>query len=110
MSHPIVTPEMFHTITIDYVTGLPTSRGKDAIITITEKMSKAIKIIPCTKTVTAAETAHLYLKYAYSVFSLPEYIISDCDARFTSYFWRTLIDLLDVCLGLIAAYHSNTDS
>ena len=107
--HPITTPELHHTVTLDFITGLPKSHGKDAVLTVTEKYSKAIRIIPCNITTSAAEAARLYLEYCYPIFGLPSRIISDRDARFTSLFWSTLTRLLNIRLGLTAAYHPSAD-
>ena len=60
--HPVPTlDEPFHTITMDFVTGLPLSHGHDALLTITDKFSKAIKLISCRTTDSAEDTAKLYL-------------------------------------------------
>ena len=86
---------------MDFITGLPiTTKGFDALLTITDKFSKAIKLIACKTTTTAEETAALYIEQAYTTFGLPTKIISDRDAKFTSKFWSTLMTLLDVKLGL----------
>jgi transposase InsO family protein len=79
------------------------------LLTITDKFSKAIKLIACKTTTSAEDTAHLYLEYAYITFGLPAKIISDRDPRFTSKFWSTLMKLLDVKLRLTAAYHPQAD-
>jgi len=68
-----------HMISIDFVTGLPESNGCNALLTITDKFSKAVKLIPCQDTTTAKEVACLYFHNAYSTFGLPTKIISDRD-------------------------------
>jgi hypothetical protein len=108
---PIPTvPVPNHTITMDFVTGLPMSKdGHNALLTITDKFTKCVKLIPCTDKVTAQETATLYIKHAYTTFGIPIKIISDRDPRFTSTFWRSLCDLLDISLSLTTAYHPASD-
>lgn len=107
---PIRTDEPFHTISIDFVTGLPLSEdGHDAFLSVTDKFTKCIHLIPCHTTTTAEETARLYLRFCYPTMGLPVKIISDRDARFTLHFWSTLTALLDVDLGLTAAYHPSAD-
>lgn len=103
LMHPVTTPEPLHTLSLDYVTGLPLSNGFDALLTVTDKFSKAIRLIPCKKETTAAETANLYFHYCYPIFGLPTKLISDRDPRFTSHFWSSLMKKLRVKLGLTAA-------
>ena len=44
-------PAPFHTITIDFILGLPKSRnGNDCAMSVTDKYSKAITLIPGKKT------------------------------------------------------------
>jgi hypothetical protein len=107
--YPIITPELHHTLCFDFVTGLPRSKGRDAILTVTEKYSKAVKLIPCNMTTSASDTSRLYLTYCYTTFGLPARIISDRDGRFVSHFWATLTTMLDIHLGMTAAYHPSAD-
>ena len=107
--YPISTDEPLHTLSMDYITGLPLSDGKDALLTFTDKFTKAIRLVPCNKTTSAEDTARLYLHHCYSIFGLPTKFISDRDARFTSRFWRTLMRLLNVQEGMTSAFHPNAD-
>jgi hypothetical protein len=107
--HPIEAIDPYYTIIMDFITGLPLCRGFDALLTLTDKFSKAICLIPCKSTTSAEETAQLYLKHAFPVFGLPVKFISDRDARFTYKFWSSLMKLLDVKLGLIATFHPSAD-
>ena len=103
------TPIPSHTISVDFVTGLPESNGSNALLNITDKFSKAVKLIPCRDTTSAKEVACLYYRNAYSTFGLPTKIISDRDARFTSGVWQALCQLVGISLGLTAAYHPLAD-
>jgi len=106
----IETDEPNHTLSLDFITGLPVSEKKfDALLTVTDKFTKAIRLISCTTTTSAEDTARLFLDYCYPIFGLPIKIISDCDARFTLRFWQTLTELLGIKLGLTAAYHPSAD-
>ena len=98
-----------HTISIDFITGLPVSNGCNALLTVIDKFSKAMKLIACRDITTAKEVACLFFHHAYSTFGLPAKIISDRDTRFTSGMWQALCQLLGVSLGLTAAYHSSAD-
>lgn len=94
---------------MDFITGLPTSEGFNAMLTVTDAFTKAIRLIPCHDSTTAEETAQLFMRHCYPVMGLPSKIISDHDARFTSKFWTTLMGLLNVKLGMTTAYHPQAD-
>jgi hypothetical protein len=105
----IKTHHPHHTLCMDFITGLPSSDGYNALLTVTDAYTKAIKLIPCHDTTSAKDTAELFLRHGYPLFGLPSKIISDRDARFTSRFWSTLMKLLDVKLGMTTAYHPQAD-
>src|SRR6266496_6068947 len=107
--YPIPAEESCHTLSLDFITGLPVSQRKDALFTVTDKFTKAMHLIPCNKDTNIIETAKLYLKYCYPIFSLPFKLISDRDARFTSRFWTSLMHLLGVNQGMTAAFHPSAD-
>jgi hypothetical protein len=107
---PIEPPnEPFHTLCMDFVTGLPSSHGYDTLFTITDSFSKAVKLLPCRKTITVEELAKLFLQHCYSTFGLPAKIISDHDTRFTSKFWSTLMKLPGVEMAMTTAFHPQSD-
>jgi len=87
---PVETPLPLHTLCIDFVEGLPASRGCDSLATVTEKFTKVVALIPCKKSTSAMEFAKLFFGKIYPMWGVPEKIISDRDRRFTSTFWRTL--------------------
>jgi len=75
--HPIETSDPLHTVAMDVITGLPVSHGFNALLTITDKFTKASMLLPCKDTTTAEDTAKLYLNRCYSVYGLPAKVISD---------------------------------
>ncbi|KAG7668438.1 hypothetical protein KSW81_002322 [Nannochloris sp. 'desiccata'] len=97
-------------IHIDLIGPLPvTPRGFDAIVTIVDRLSKAAVFIPTTMTVTARQLAELFFNNVFRHYGLPSIIISDRDPRFTSNFWRALMDHLGISLHMTAAYHPQSD-
>ena len=52
---------LFLTVTMDFITDLPESNGYNALyIVMDHDLTKAIVLIPCTKTIDAIGTARLY--------------------------------------------------
>lgn len=97
------------TITMDFVNGLPKDKDFDAILTITDKFSKLVQLIPCHTTDSSSDTAELFLNTHYRRFGLPSNIVSDRDPRFIAKFWQELFRRLRVNIKLSTAYAPQTD-
>ena len=95
---------------MDFITQLPRTRlGHDALLVVVDKYSKMIHCIPTTTTVTAPQTAQLFIDNVVRLHGCPTSIISDRDTRFTSQFWQELWSRLGTKLAMSTAYHPQTD-
>src|SRR6266705_6479073 len=95
---------------MDLITGLPTHKGKNAILTIVDQGCSRVAIfLPCNMTITGPGIAQLYLDNVYQWFGLPTKIISDRDPRFTSHFSRALTSKLQTQQNISTAFHPQTD-
>ena len=65
--------------------------------------------IPCSQTCDASRVAKIFLDGGVRLHGLPKTIVSDRDVRFTSYFWKTLWNLLGTKLKFSTTYHPQTD-
>jgi hypothetical protein len=91
------TTRPFEQVAMDLITGLPTSRGYDAILTIVDHgCTRAALFLPCKTTITGPGIALLYLNHIYRWFGPPKKIISDRDPRFTSHFGQALTKKLRI--------------
>ena len=90
MLQPILSPAvLYHTITLDFILGLPCLvNGNDCVLTITNKYTKQIGLIPGKMTWSAMDWAKALLKFFMSVdWGFPLVIISDRDKKFLSELW-----------------------
>ncbi len=71
-------------IAIDFVTDLPASQGHTIILMVIDRFSKAGRLIPLPKLLTALETAEVLCNYVFRFYGLPEDIVSDRGPQFTS--------------------------
>ena len=114
LAYPIsvpTNPQPFVQIAMDLITGLPTSNGFDAILTIVNHgCSRAALFLPCHTMITGPQIAQKYLRHLYPWFGLPEKVISDCDPRFTSQFGKALAQELNIQQNISTAFHPQTDS
>ncbi|GJP67626.1 hypothetical protein CLOP_g24423, partial [Closterium sp. NIES-67] len=75
-------------VTMDFVTGLPAGpSGNDAILVVVDRLTKMAHFAACKTTITAEQTAKLFLTNIVRLHGIPSAIISDRDPRFTSNFW-----------------------
>ncbi len=111
---PIQSPPIpFHTLAIDFILALPKSAEPDAydcLLSVTDKFSKRITLIPGQSTYTAEQWAHSLLTRLYLTdWGLPKAIVSDRDPKFLSELWKALFNKLGVSLLYTTAYHPQTD-
>ena len=70
-------------VSADFITDLPPSNGFDSILMVIDRFSKETKFILCNKTVTALDTAKLYLFHVWKDPGLPCTVFSDQGPQFT---------------------------
>jgi hypothetical protein len=108
--HPLPVPNgPWLSLSMDFITDLPSSNSKDSILVVVDRFTKMAHFIPCNKTITGEETAKLFLDNIYRIHGLPDDIVSDRGAQFISNFWRGIFQLLHVKINLSTAYHPQTD-
>ena len=92
-------------ISMDFIEGLPPSRGKHAILIVVDRLSKYAHFLPLSHPFTAAGVAQVYFKHIYKLHGLPRTIVSDRDKVFLSRFWIELFSLQRVALHMFTTYH-----
>lgn len=93
-------------ISMDFVQGLPMPPSRhDAIMVVIDKLTKVAHFIPGNLTDDAPTLARCFVKEIFRLHGIPEKIILDRDARFTSRFWTTLQSALGTQLNFSTAYH-----
>jgi hypothetical protein len=91
---PLPIPEQaWHTISMDFVEGLPKSKGYDTILVVVDKLTKYGHFLPLAHPFAALTIAKLFHNNVYKLHGLPQVIISDPDKVFTSTLWRELFRL-----------------
>jgi hypothetical protein len=95
-------------VSLDFVEGLPKSRGHDTILVVIDRFTKYGHFLPLLHPFTALQVAQLFINI-YRLHGLPQVILSDRDRIFTSTLWRELFQLTDTSLHMSSSYHSQTD-
>eukprot|EP00267_Zea_mays_P041848 XP_020393779.1 uncharacterized protein LOC103628713 [Zea mays] len=83
----------WHTISLDFVEGLPRSGSADCILVVVDKFTKFAHFLPLSHPYTATSVAQLFLSQVYRLHGFPLAVISDRDPIFTSQFWQQLFKL-----------------
>ncbi|GJP48492.1 hypothetical protein CLOM_g7778 [Closterium sp. NIES-68] len=97
-------------VTMDFVTGLPTTAtGKNAVLVDVDRLTKMAYFAPCRTTITAEDTARLFISTVVRLHGLPSVIISDRDPKFTSKCWQETWAQYGTRLQFSSAYHPQTD-
>ncbi|PRQ55656.1 putative nucleotidyltransferase, Ribonuclease H [Rosa chinensis] len=108
---PLPIPEWkWDHITMDFIYKLPrTQDGNDGIWVIVDRLTKSAHFLAVKETFSLDKLAKLYVDEIVKLHGVPESIVSDRDARFTSKFWRKVHKFMGTELQFSTAFHPQTD-
>ena len=92
-------------LSMDFVVGLPESRGFNAIWVVVDRLTKLCHMVPCKSTCSSEDLAELFLHNVWKHHGLPNTIISDRGPQFASRFWKALCKCLTIELQLSTGFH-----
>lgn len=107
---PLPVPEEAWTsVGLDFITGLPKSKGKEVIMVVVDRLTKYAHFIGLSHLYKALDVAQAFLDHVYKHHGLPNNLVTDRDPIFTSRFWQELMNLMGVKLNMSTAYYPQTD-
>lgn len=96
-------------ISMDFIEGLPLSKGHDVILVVVDRYTKYAHFLPLRHPYSTSQVAELYLSRVAALYGMPKSIVSDQDKVFTSNFLQTLVKRFEIPLNMSTAYHPQTD-
>jgi hypothetical protein len=100
----------FHTMIIDFIVVLSSSKEYDAMLTTIDKFFKRISLISEKETWKTSEWASVWLNVLQKEeWKLLKIIIFDRDSKFVEFFWKITFQHFDVVLHFTTAYHLSFD-
>jgi len=107
---PLPIPEgKWESISMDFITGLPTVQGKDYIYVVVDRLTKFAHFFAIPTRFMVAKVAELFFQEVFRLHGLPKNIVSDRDNRFMGGFWQELFRLVGSELTPSTRDHPQTD-
>uniref|UniRef100_A0A2N9ED64 Integrase catalytic domain-containing protein n=1 Tax=Fagus sylvatica TaxID=28930 RepID=A0A2N9ED64_FAGSY len=102
-------PRPWHSISMDFVEGLPTSSKQNVILVSVDRFTKYVHFILLSHPYTVSRVAFLFLQHMFKLHGLSSSIVSERDTAFTSLFWEELFRRQGVDLTMSSSYHPQFD-
>src|SRR5882724_5939531 len=94
---------------MDFIEGLPLSKGHDMILVVVCHLTKMALFIPTFHDIDAEDLAHIFLSQVFAKHNTLTDIVSNQGKHFISCFLQSLCQLLGIKANLSTAYHPETD-
>jgi hypothetical protein len=94
---------------MDFIEGLPKSRGKDVILVVVDRMTKMAHFIALSHPYSVQSVAQAFMENIFKLHGPPISIVTDRDRIFTSHMWQKVFKSLNVKLKMSTAHHPQTD-
>ena len=96
-------------VTMDFIVGLPLSRGYTAIMVVVDCLTKYTHLGALPTNFDATRVAQLFMDIVVKLHGFPSSIVSDRDTIFLSQLWTELMKNSGTTLKRCTAYHPQTD-
>jgi hypothetical protein len=110
LQQPLKIPEeKWSDVSLDFVEGLPKSKGKDVILVVVDRLTKYAHFLPLSHPFTAQQVSKVFMDNIHRLHGMPKVIVSDRVRIFTSKIWHRVFSVLKVKLHFNTTYHPESD-
>lgn len=107
---PLPVPsQVWEDVFMDFITGLPSSRGYTTIMVVVDRLSKYAHFAPLPTKFDALRVAHLFINTVVRHHGFPKSLVSDRDSVFLNATWEKMLLLSGTKLNFSTAYHPQSD-
>lgn len=96
-------------ISMDFIDGLPASKGKTTIYVVVDRLSKYAHFTPISHPYMVGSVALFFFYHIFKLHGMPQSIVCDRDPSFTSAFWKEIFQLNGTKFNFSSSYHPHTD-
>ncbi|KAL4577127.1 hypothetical protein LXL04_013230 [Taraxacum kok-saghyz] len=96
-------------LSLDFIVGLPKSKGFDAILVVVDRLSKYSHFLLLKHPYTAKTIAEIFIREVIRHHGIPKSIVSDRDPLFLSSFWKEIFKSQGTKLCMSSTYHPESD-
>jgi hypothetical protein len=96
-------------VSMDFITGLPKSKGKSVIMVIVDRLTKYAHFCALFNPIKASRVATSFMEIVQKLHGSPKIIVSDRDPIFTGHFWTELFSCLGTQLAHSSSHHPQSD-
>ena len=108
--HPLLIPDSpWDTISVDFITELPESNGRDSIMVIVDSVTKRSHFVSTVTTFSSIRAAQLYIRHIWKHHRLPRRVVLDRGLQFVAEFTKEIYRLLGIKLAATTVYHPQGD-
>ena len=94
---------------MDFVEGLPRSKGKSIILVVVDRITKYSYFLPLAHPYIVETVAQIFFEQVFRLHGMPQSIVYDRDPTFISHFWTELFRLQGTIFNFSSANHPQTD-
>ncbi|KAH0652914.1 hypothetical protein KY289_030592 [Solanum tuberosum] len=102
-----ISDQVFEDIAMDFITCLPSSKGKTTILTVVDCLTKYGHFIPLPSTFSTQLVAKAFILGVICLHGPPRTIVTDRDPRFLHYFWQEINRLQGSTLAMSTLLKAN---
>ena len=99
----------WQSVGMDFMGPLPKLNSHNYLLVVIDHLTLQVHLIPMNTQVTAKEVTWLIVKEIIRLHGMPDSIVSDWDAKFTSNFWRELHQLMGTNFLISTSFHPQMD-